>query len=268
MITAKTATQTLHFDSLDAACACSDYHEFVFLDIKKYTGTQVPPLPPRLQILQCMAFTVMTFPDLPESITNVTLDGCSIDTIPDLSACVNLEMLQMVGNCLQSIKNPLPPNLRVLNVSYNQMYQLETRILPISLAELDVSYNFLKSKPDVHEDCHLEHRGNEYLWKPPAVFVPGPQEVSTPKQKVVYENKQNVHASSVQNGINASIHAILRLEAKLSDRVMFVMPKDVWKDTCAFLEPQPQHTKKNGGTVFEKTCPCRKQTCHMHCART
>ena len=262
MITAKTATQTLHFDSLDAACACSDYQDFVFLDIKKYTGTQVPPLPPRLQILQCMAFTVMTFPDLPESITNVTLDGCSIETIPDLSACVNLEMLQMVGNCLQNIKNPLPPNLRVLNVSYNQMYRLETRILPISLAELDVSYNFLKAKPDVHEDCHLEHRGNEYLWKPPVVFVPRQDTVETPKQKVVYENKQNVHASSVQNGINASVQAIL--EATLSGRwLMFVMPEDVWEDTCAFLEPQQpqQHTKKKWWH-FRKNVPLPETLSH------
>ena len=124
----------------------------------------------------------------------------------------------------------MPPNIRTLNVSYNQLRRFDSRIVPVSLVELDVSYNFLKSPPDVGEQCHLEHRGNEYLWNPPAIYITTATAPSTqPKSKVVYKNKQNVHASSVQNGINASVRVIIEATFNM------ILPKDVVEYTLEYL---------------------------------
>lgn len=243
IIDAKTPDgDTLRFDSCDALRKCPAFQDIVFLEFTGFDSDSLPILPPALQILVCRkAMKLRHFPYLPRTITNVTLDNCSVEYLPDLTAFPNLELLRLLGNAIVHLANPLPPALRTFDISFNKLRTI-TCALPDTLAHLDVSFNFLTAKPTVPPDCQLVHDHNEYRWAP--AIQPFPpygnggqqqtQQTQIPKQKV-YSQNQNVHTSSVQDGVNDSVKVIIDITRHAKTK----MPRDVAQDALDFLSPTP-----------------------------
>jgi hypothetical protein len=240
MITAKTAAgDTLRFDSFEEFSRDDVFPDTVFLEIPPgIVSDTFPELPPALQILVCKgAIKLRHFPNLPESITNVTLENCSVEDLPDLSAFRHLELLNLLGNCIPSLANPLPPGLRTLDVSFNKLREIRCE-WPETLAHLDVTYNFLTTEPeDLPAMCQVEHHHNEYAWRPNVngIRYP-PNQHPTPnpsrRQVNVYKQGQNVHTSSVQASVNCSVKVIIEATA---GKTMPFSAKNVANDTLEFL---------------------------------
>lgn len=209
----------------------SRFNHIVYMRVEPAARTKsvvLPELPPRLQILSCTR--VSTFPSLPHTITNVYLTQGTIGKIPNLRKCRQLELLDLTDNHIQKITKPLPHGLRTLCLGFNKLRTIRQGVLPSTLASLDVQFNFLMHDPVVPRGCTIlwDHayaqevdphgrkrpshgvlgetpvaRGRD----PPPPLLVLPRRPS--KQKTVYENSENVHASSVQASVSNSVRSII-----------------------------------------------------------
>lgn len=183
--------------------------------------------PPRLQILVCDdCFDVRAFPTtLPPTVTMLSFRGCSIETLPDLTALVRLETLDLCGNALRHLDGSrLPPSLRTLDTSFNKLRTAEGAFPP-ELAFWDCSYNFLPARPDLGAAgaCTVNDDHNEYPWNRGFLYAPPvdkpsggssgsvmyPSKPRTPR--AVYDNSQNAHAMSVQKSVGDGISVIVEM---------------------------------------------------------
>lgn len=215
--------------------------------------THLPTLPPRLQVLVVNGTRVTELPPLPDTMREVHAGKNRIESLPDMSECDDLELLDLRDNCLVSVDaTQLPQNVRTLNLAFNKMVRI-VGPCPDSLAFLDCSYNQFEEHPFTPLGCQVDER---HMWNedvrmarqrammpPPVVDLPVGQALTyrplppptpptdqaptgqaltyrpppPPTQPEIYDNKQNVHAPSVQATVSASVREIM---ARCGDSVM------------------------------------------------
>ena len=253
------------FETYDSFMKSYMFQETTFLKIEDYDADVIPRLPPSLQMLVCThSLKLSTFPELPLCIRSVTITNGSLSELPDLSKFDRLETLNVHGNCIQHMKNPLPPGLMSFDVSYNQLRCISD--IPPTLVELNVEYNFLTGRPNVQKSCLVHDRGNEYPWIPSI------------QKKDVYGNSENVHVSSVQKTIDDSVNIINNMTKNMfipQDGVAYTLdyiyppekplpnPKPAKKQWwwCCKAQDSPEDTpdknKEHLELLLEEWCECR-----------
>lgn len=107
---------------------------------------KLPPLPPRLQVLNAAGHKLKKLPaSLPKSLTRLNVSYNKLQTLP-AHLPPSLTQLNVSYNKLEKLPASLPVALTRLNVSYNELQTLPAH-LPASLMELNVSGNYLRSWP-------------------------------------------------------------------------------------------------------------------------
>lgn len=254
---------TLVFEDVDQFLKTEKYENITFLKFEEYMVQSLPPLPPKLQILICQPSKLTTFPELPSSITNVHMGTGRIKELPDMSALSHLEFLDIHDHHIEHIHNPLPPNIRTLNLSFNKL-RVITAPFPPTLVHLSLEFNFMLHAPLVHRDCIIinDHMYDDSVERAarfattttttttatavaarPAFFHQQANQffpTVRPETTTVYSNTQNVHSHSVQNGVSSSVARILDETKSMIDN-----PHLVKKVLAIFEQKRPNNTLLN-----------------------
>jgi len=227
IITGKTHEKTFVFEDIESYASSAMFNDLIYLLFEKCFDDRLPLLPPNLQILICNDSKAVYFPELPRSITNVHFAKGKLEELPDMSALVNLEHLNLKDNYIQSIDHPLPPNLRSLDVSFNKMRTVRCS-WPLTVSHVNFNFNFMVHSLNLPPECsaQCDHMYDDKLIMQrererfAAVTAVEPitgtltdrlatQTATVAWSNNVYANKQNVHAYSVQTGVSNSVSVII-----------------------------------------------------------
>lgn len=107
-----------------------------------FSSSELPPLPPALEFLQCTVSKLCELPTLPTTLKKLLISHNRLKRLPEL-----------------------PASLEILDVSHNALEELP--VLPTSLRKLDVSNNCLREVPDLPESLCDVNVDNNYLHKLP-----------------------------------------------------------------------------------------------------
>jgi hypothetical protein len=171
---------------------------------------------------------ISVFPELPIQIEWVELNTNLIYELPnDLYKYENLEVLGLKDNNIEEFNIELPQYLRTLNVSFNKLKRFD-KVLPNDFGQLDISYNFISELPNyiMNHECqkilhHNEGKFERYYIKKPINFnnihIPNQNNNGiiglppiVPNNKLIYDNKQNVHNHEIQESIRKSIKNLVK----------------------------------------------------------
>ena len=189
---------------------------------------QLPALPEGMQNLSCKTPRLASMPRLPSSIRDVVISPHSIESLPDMSHCTQLETLNMYDGRVEHIREPLPPQLRVLILNYNRLRSV-TATLPNTLVELNVSYNFLTEGITTTARLIDDHNNHDDVL---------PRNLQVSHVGAIAKDGQNVHRSAIQQSASTSLKQILdyKKDSVLpQDRIEDVVLSRLFEDADAAL---------------------------------
>jgi hypothetical protein len=266
-IIGKNSVKMFVFEDVKSYVTSAVFNDLTYLLFESFYDDRLPLLPPNLQILICNDSKVIYFPVLPVSITNVFFSKGKLETLPDMSGLINLEHLCLKDNYIRSIEYPLAPNLRTLDVSFNKLRTVQCS-LPLNLASVNFNFNFMMHHLNLPLECSVQSDhmyDDSWLMQQQKdrfvaatvvetgagaavtttatvyarpLYNPMPKHMSPTN---LYENKQNVHAYSVQSGVSNSVAVILNKSGNalidnphLVRDVLAIYKKNttLWKKIC------------------------------------
>lgn len=200
-----------HFVSLSAEQADADQHTY-FPD-----GLQIA------HFQRCRGGD--SLPPLPLSITSVSFSACQITRWDHLvqERHTALESMSFTDCILSSLDGQWPPNLVHLSCKGNRLLHIRSDFPP-QLGVLDLSYNLFRFPPLV---CQSAPLGLTVLFAPNVNCFRDPQKGRRLVQSAIVSSGQSVHASSVQDSLSESVRVIMqhpcwgRTPNTLMDRVWF-----------------------------------------------
>ena len=210
-----------------------------------------------MQNLSCFTPRLSHMPHLPGSIRDVVISPHSIESLPDMSHCTQLETLNMYDGRVEHIREPLPPQLRVLVINYNRLRSI-TAALPITLVEVNVSYNFLTEAIETGARLIDDHNNYDDILPRRALQVSHVGSIA--------KDGQNVHRSAIQQSASASLKRILDYKKDVlpQDRIEDVVLNCLFEDADAIVMSNKwykwwKRQKKEHAASVEKIDSIRRQ---------
>ena len=149
------------------------------------------------------------------------LSGNQLTSIPtEIGQLVNLQLLSLSNNQLTSIPKEIGQlvNLQVLNLYGNQLTSIPPELGQlVNLQELSLSHNQLTSIPP--ELGQLRNLQKLYLHDNQLDYLPPPIQRLLDRQKQgqqVYQDKQSIHNSGIQQSFRESVNRLLSKRPDLS----------------------------------------------------
>ena len=215
MITAKTVQPnrdevTYYFNTWHECLYAPNFDEFVFLNIKNSSLVGVFDRWPRaLQVLNCANNKIEELCNLPSSLRILNARINRIQVFPDISHCTQLESIDLYDNHIVDIDIDIPETVFTLDISFNKIRNINYSKLAPNLM-ITASYNFLTERPPAPFNTTMDYDHNEikYSYYTPPRYRMTRHEVIRPAAKV-YDNAQNVHATSIQGSANTSLEYVL-----------------------------------------------------------
>jgi hypothetical protein len=146
--------------------------------VDSFSNSELPPLPPALEFLQCTASQLCKLPTLPTTLKKIYLSHNSLKHLPELPA--SLEILDASHNALEELPT-LPTSLRTLDVSSNCLHELPE--LPESLCDVSVNSNYLSKLPSLPSNLETLSCYNNNIEHLPSIIPP------TLRFLIFYNNK-------------------------------------------------------------------------------
>lgn len=207
-------------------------------------------------------------PPVPFTLRTLILHKCwNMEALPvGVGMCEDLEDIHAHGCKIRKLQDDsIPPGLRALDVSYNQLRSFDYERLPSTLMQLDVSYNFLTLPPPVRirERCQVNAQGNEFpytfldanLMQPyehharraflPPLGNPVGQHQGVIPTVNVYNQSHNVHTHTIQNSAGDSVEALHQ---------HYMACKDIDPPCPPSNAPHPAITDKSEAKKFWFSC--------------
>ena len=229
----KSSDEYIIFNNLDEYLTYIIFNDIIYLKFEDYNQCKLPDIfPNNLQILIFNKSSVIEFPNnLPTTLTSIYCYTSKIKTLPDLSYLINVEIIDIHDNYLEKIVNLLPPNIKTLDLSYNMLKEILIEI-PYELASLDLSYNILSETFNLKNKATMlvsnSMYSDEYFFKITKLntkfnhtnTINNYSNIihNTHNTNIIYENKQNVHSSSIQNSVSKSVTQLIALTDNLQLR--------------------------------------------------
>ncbi|KAI9140112.1 hypothetical protein BKA69DRAFT_1081939 [Paraphysoderma sedebokerense] len=124
------------------------------LDLSRNQITNLPDLPPKLEVLDCKLNPITEFPKLPNTLQSLCFSECNIEYIPPNYLPYGLRSLNLSCNQITNLPG-LPPKLETLRINGNQ--NLELPKLPESLRSLDFYGSKIRYIPPNYFPDGLRH---------------------------------------------------------------------------------------------------------------
>lgn len=170
--------------------------------------------------------------ELPLTLRILHFHSCKLEKIPDLKNYEVLEELKIVDCYISTIEN-LPPMIKTLDLSYNQIYSIDYSILPNELVEINMSHNFLSVIPPEQWRHKINYQQNNIEEKKVIQAIVGIQNkvqnnnnnrininINT-NNNILTGNNQSVHLSSVNRSIYRAISKINDLTKDMTSNPHF-----------------------------------------------
>lgn len=208
----KTFTDDYVVDSLNEI---PNINKITYLDIRNSNVDSIPFLP-NLQIFLGSSCKFKRFPTFPVTVRHIDLNRNRITELPNLDHLTNLEELH-VNNCdfdyIRDLR--LPPSLKFLDLSYCILTYFSINNWPPEIFTVNLSYNHLKIAPRLPEiilhSCNLILHQNDFIIANTRRIIGQNQPIEIDIViKNIYNENQNVHASSVQKSVNKSIEFLIK----------------------------------------------------------
>lgn len=219
--------------SVEALLQHPRYNEIQRLEIRSEKDlTDLTTLPPNLENLVISQTFLWNIGAIPAGVRHLCLRDNRLKAIPDMSQCTGLEEVDLAHNDIPELGGPLPPNVRVMDVSYNRLQNVNYDLIPQTVARLDLSFNYLTAPPPsqafVGRYIAVDHNEFDKFRSfvppshmpqptgvgrvPPPSALPGPA-VSVTKTEAtrVYADAQNVHHHQIQNHAHACIQRLYKV---------------------------------------------------------
>lgn len=141
-----------------------EYDDIVVLHLFKNDDI-ITRLPNNLKSLYIKCGTLEQLPIsdiVAQNIENICLDFTNVEVFPDISKCIRLTELTINHSNLQSVMLTynLPPNLKVLNVRYNNIHEIDFSIFKTHQnLKINLSYNKLNNS--IIDDILMINRKTE-----------------------------------------------------------------------------------------------------------
>ncbi len=170
----------------------------------------------------------------PKKLKILNFSSCKLEKIPEnIKLLDDLEELRIMDCYINSIEN-LPKNIKFLNVSYNQIKEVNYDNLSESIVEFKITHNFLTETPPklwinktdysqneiedkkkifiIFEDIYQNVNLNRELERNRQQFIQNFNNIynnPTQTNNILVNNYQTVHLSSINNSVSKSIKKIL-----------------------------------------------------------
>jgi hypothetical protein len=131
-------------------------------------GDRLPSGLREMSLMQC--WELRQWPEgarLPAGLLRLTIVGSRLERVPDLTACVALEAVDLHDNHVGSIALEqcpwLPPGVATVDMSYNKIHAIDDwrAAFPENAVSIDVSFNFLKVAPPSDMATRVQYHHNE-----------------------------------------------------------------------------------------------------------
>lgn len=234
-IIAKGSFGEAHFDSYEQVLEYPKIEDIHYLSIDaKYIIESLPSLPPCLQIFHCSNNKLKKLPPLPSTIRIVYARTNKIEEFPMIEHCNELEELNLYDNNIWEVDTLFPSSLQTLDLSFNKLRKINYNKVNPTIASITASYCFLSELPPPHflSKMTIDHNDipTYYFARATlqAMTLPTTQHpalrpyVPLVQPPQIYQNNQNVHASSVQTSVNSSLRYILDYKPKHTPSLNFV----------------------------------------------
>lgn len=194
-------------------------------------------LPIHIQTLEVNNIDYLFSDELPNTLKTISIKKTKLDKIPEhFIKLINLEDLKIEDGYISKIED-LPPNIINLDLSYNQIYNVDYSNLPQTLLSVKLNYNFLSVHPPIEIRTKIDYRQNNindkeinliilndntnnfvrnhYVIDNNAInnnnnnAINNNNRVLTSNTQHVLNNSQSVHLSSINKTIDKSIKIIL-----------------------------------------------------------
>jgi hypothetical protein len=206
------------------------FHEIVSLTLFKNGDTDIV-LPYNLKYLYMKSSILQTLnisDNVAANIETIILDYTNLEVFPDISKCNKLREITINHSNLSSLElnYNLPKSLQVLNLRYNNIHTIDTRIFT-SHPNLKINLSFNRLSETLMNDILLINpkailqMQNSYKFNKISYNNYNTNEIQNfmnrirpvnnlPKQNVLTNNTQTVHLSSINTSIQKSFNNILK----------------------------------------------------------
>lgn len=221
----------LHLSRYDDVLSYPNSHQIHYLSIpSNIVIEEIIALPPNLQIFNCCNNKLKKLPYLPSTIRHIFVKTNKIEEFPIITHCHELEELNLNDNYICEIDTVFPSSLKTLDLSFNKLRKINYMKVNPEIVSIVCSYCFLSELPpsNMLSRMTLDHNDIPSVYFAQATiqiiinnlpngrrhgvenerYIP-PRETNRIGGGQIYENSQNVHASSVQNSVNKSLDYIL-----------------------------------------------------------
>lgn len=204
----------LKFDSVMSLANSAEYMHFCWISIvgepkERIQHRKLPDLPPQLTALNLEWTEVTELPRLPDTLVTLSAKSCRIETWPHTRQCINLETILLSDNYIQRLDKHVANTVMTIDLSFNKLDMVDYDKLSLNLANLNVSYNYLKTIPPFNRGVTINASHNNFGERHYVRNVIQ-QRANGEQQSTTYSNSQNVHLTSVQNSATSAVKIILQ----------------------------------------------------------
>lgn len=166
-----------------------------------------------ISIINCK---LTEFPKLPIHIKSIDFTTNKLEFIPDLSIYTQCKYITLKDNYITNDTFSLPNSLISLDLSFNLLKHYHSNI-PNTLSILDLSYNHLMEYPNCLYNTNITINLTKAYNSDLIINTYNLYHTNNNLQSknTIYDNKQNVHDTTIQNGVKESIEYILKYKTNI-----------------------------------------------------
>lgn len=242
------------FNTIQEMISHEMYKYFNFINMSMCGLTEMPELPPNLQILKFNNNKIFKLPRLPDTLHSLMGENNRISEFPDISHCFLLEDIDLSGNDIVELNTAIPYNVRTINIDFNRLRLINYELISPEI-KISAAYNFMKQIPpqshianvkfdhnDIDDKQYRLAVGDFEVLNRPEIPVRPVEEINwgivhfnrennyapiryTPIPKtdrIVGTDSQSVHQTSVQKSANKSLQYVLAYKPKTPIPTNFV----------------------------------------------
>ncbi len=210
------------FLDIEELMASPLYDRFIFIDMSKCGLEKAPVVwPIGLQILKCEQNRLERLENLPVSLRMLYARANKIEEFPSVVQCKNLELIDLCDNNIRMIDKKIPESVRAIDISFNKLRVIHYHRVPDHV-KITASFCFLTELPPFPFKKTMIYDHNDIVVTKIVVtkYVGRATTKHNHRHDIkttnvsVYNDPQNVHASSVQQSANKSLDYVLKYESR------------------------------------------------------
>jgi hypothetical protein len=189
---------SIEFHNIDDLTSSPFYDKFNYIDMSNMNLINAPSKWPKtLEILKCEKNRINKLENLPTSLRMLYARTNKIEEFPIVIQCTRLELIDVYDNNIVFLDKQIPNEVHTIDISFNKLKLISYHLIP---EHVKITASLIPPEP-FENTMIYDHNDIVMRIKKQIVTV------------TVYNDGQNVHASSVQSSANESLDIILKYES-------------------------------------------------------